>query len=442
MLIVTDAGKGIALDTCSEISIGSIQVLKNIRLTQKAVCVEGIGGTKIMELEGDISLADKTEITLFCVDPEELPPGTQVLLGLSSLKSLAVSLDFVLEHPGCELQAARDHARTCSEKRLNFGSLTSLFREGKFFTLLCLAVFGLCLGLAPHGRNEKDSASFHLVSPLIASLASALYSFLGLLGLVCLIGFACALLANTPSRIGLMPFPVETEIRDVRDLPQRPQRPRASPHLSLENQLLMESLCDFHPGVYAHNFCPQSNLGGLAPHTDFNLQRQMIGAISSVATISEKFALLAKSRTPDAPRRLETKRCFSIRLTPHELSRQSMARGLLNTERKKRLALGPPPREASSTSTTGMPDPSRTVLVARLQGIRDSQPDLSNDEADAAWETGSEHLFGEARHLSSVPDVSSFTGGNTIKVTVEVHHSSKVEPIRAKVALDTQSDVT
>jgi hypothetical protein len=83
-----------------------------------------------------------------------------------------------------------------------------------------------------------------------------------------------------------------------------------------------------------------------------------------------------------------------------------------------------------------------STLVPRPQWIRDSQPDLSDDEADAVWEAGSERLFGEARHLSSTPDVSSFTGGNTLKVTVEVHHSAKGEPVKVKVAFDTQSDVT
>jgi hypothetical protein len=99
---------------------------------------------------------------------------------------------------------------------------------------------------------------------------------------------------------------------------------------------------------------------------------------------------------------------------------------LARNERERLLARSSLLREESSSTQYS------STLVPRPQWIRDSQPDLS----------GSERLFGEARHLSSTPDVSSFTGGNTLKVTVEIHHSAKGEPVRAKVALDTQSDVT
>ncbi len=75
-----DNGLFVALDTCSEVSIGLIHVLKDVRLARKPVCVEGIGGTIILEMEGSILLADKSEITLFCVDECELPPGTQILV--------------------------------------------------------------------------------------------------------------------------------------------------------------------------------------------------------------------------------------------------------------------------------------------------------------------------------------------------------------------------
>jgi hypothetical protein len=64
------------------------------------------------------------------------------------------------------------------------------------------------------------------------------------------------------------------------------------------------------------------------PELELELQRRTVGAITSVASISEKFFLLSGARTRDSSRVLETKRCFSIRLTPHEISRQTIARGL------------------------------------------------------------------------------------------------------------------
>jgi hypothetical protein len=80
-------------------------------------------------------------------------------------------------------------------------------------------------------------------------------------------------------------------------------------------------------------------------------------------------------------------------------------------------------------------------LAPRPQWMRDEQPDLSDDEADATWRIGTQRLFGEVQHLFSHPDASSFTGGNTLKVTAEIHHSAR-GPRHVKIALDTQSDVT
>jgi hypothetical protein len=58
LLIVTDAGRNIALDTCSEISIGWKKHLINLRLAEKAIFIEGVGGIVFLEEEGDILLDD------------------------------------------------------------------------------------------------------------------------------------------------------------------------------------------------------------------------------------------------------------------------------------------------------------------------------------------------------------------------------------------------
>jgi hypothetical protein len=83
----------------------------------------------------------------------------------------------------------------------------------------------------------------------------------------------------------------------------------------------------------------------------------------------------------------------------------------------------------------------QTSLVPRPQWMRDSQPELSDEEADAIWRRGTERLGGEGMHLTSHPDVSSFTGGNTVKVVAELDHPTLGSKC-AKLALDTQSDVT
>jgi hypothetical protein len=157
LLFVTDAGRIIALDTCSEVSIGRIESLKNVRLAQKPVCIEGIGGMRVLELEGDFSLVDNSEIALFCVEHSDLPPGTQALLGLSHVKSLALSLDFALLHPYCELSAAKDFARASS--LWDCSSVLPLSppsRERRFPALSGVGILGLCLFLIfPYVRKEN-----------------------------------------------------------------------------------------------------------------------------------------------------------------------------------------------------------------------------------------------------------------------------------------------
>ena len=64
--MVFDAGRNIALDTCSEISIGRKELLSHLRLAEKAIFLEGIGGRVFLAEEGDFLLADnKTKITVF-----------------------------------------------------------------------------------------------------------------------------------------------------------------------------------------------------------------------------------------------------------------------------------------------------------------------------------------------------------------------------------------
>ncbi len=60
----------------------------------------------LLEEEGDILLADSKKITVFAVSQSNLPPKTQILLGIEHLKDLRVSLDFAMLHPGCELSEA------------------------------------------------------------------------------------------------------------------------------------------------------------------------------------------------------------------------------------------------------------------------------------------------------------------------------------------------
>ena len=97
--------------------------------------------------------------------------------------------------------------------------------------------------------------------------------------------------------------------------------------------------------------------------------------------------------------------------------------------------------QAARTSFSRSNPTQATPLAPRPQWMRDEQPDCSDEAADAIWRGGTQRLFGEAQYLFSQPDASSFTGGNTLKVTAEIHHSAR-GPRHVKIALDTQSDVT
>ncbi len=54
MLFAMESGRRISLETGSEISIGQIETLRNVRLVEEAVFVQGVGGICLFELEGDL----------------------------------------------------------------------------------------------------------------------------------------------------------------------------------------------------------------------------------------------------------------------------------------------------------------------------------------------------------------------------------------------------
>jgi hypothetical protein len=76
LLFAQDAGRRIALDTCSDISIGRFDVLKNVRFVQNTILVEGVGGKCLFDLEGEFSLDGTMEVTVFAVGPGDLPPDS------------------------------------------------------------------------------------------------------------------------------------------------------------------------------------------------------------------------------------------------------------------------------------------------------------------------------------------------------------------------------
>jgi hypothetical protein len=95
-----------------------------------------------------------------------------------------------------------------------------------------------------------------------------------------------------------------------------------------------------------------------------------------------------------------------------------------------------------ATSRVFRSQANRWALVPRSQWMLDCEPRLSDDEADRVWTDATESLLGSSALSPLAPCPSSFTGGNTIKVTAESAHPSKPSRTEAQVVIDTQSDVT
>ena len=120
--------------------------------------------------------------------------------------------------------------------------------------------------------------------------------------------------------------------------------------------------------------------------------------------------------------------------------RGKIAQSMKNKEKQKRDPSHRPPvnRESPFSSPSSSPD---LTLVPRPQWAKDAQSDMSDDEADEIWRSSNKRMFGEGKHLSTaMPDVSSFTGGNTLKVVAEIQYTGGMQHVN--LALDTQSDVT
>jgi hypothetical protein len=88
-------------------------------------------------------------------------------------------------------------------------------------------------------------------------------------------------------------------------------------------------------------------------------------------------------------------------------------------------------------SQTSSPSEDSAPLALRPTWILETAPYATKEKADRIWRQATRSLTGAQSPLSQ----SSFTGGNTLKVMNDVEHP-RTGKAEAKVALDTQSDVT
>jgi hypothetical protein len=69
-------------------------------------------------------------------------------------------------------------------------------------------------------------------------------------------------------------------------------------------------------------------------------------------------------------------------------------------------------------------------------------PTLSDEDADAIWTTATRSRLGKLNRSASPSTPSSFTGGNTMKVTAGIMHPNKATRTIVNLTIDMQSDVT
>jgi hypothetical protein len=139
---------------------------------------------------------------------------------------------------------------------------------------------------------------------------------------------------------------------------------------------------------------------------DPHLRRELLQELS--VSIPEKLRLLSSARSSASSRALAVapRRCYMMRRVSND------------------------PGQSSS-------EPVSSSLAPRTNWMRETAPFVTDEEADQIWRDGTARLFGP-----SVPlEPSSFTGGNTLKATAEVHHPHTGKH-QSRVAIDTQSDVT
>jgi len=80
----------VAIDTCSDVSTGLKECLKNIRPCPP-VLLHHLGGVTTLDQCGEVVVVDRT-LTAFVVPPSGLPPGFSLLLGMPEIVDLDIRL--------------------------------------------------------------------------------------------------------------------------------------------------------------------------------------------------------------------------------------------------------------------------------------------------------------------------------------------------------------
>ncbi len=112
VLWVTCPAGRCVVDTCSDISLARRDALRSLVPCRETV--EHLGGETLLSHSGVFSL-DGSEYSgpfsvslsgVFAVEDDHFPGGFVALLGVCDLRSLSISLDYVMANPGCDWRSA------------------------------------------------------------------------------------------------------------------------------------------------------------------------------------------------------------------------------------------------------------------------------------------------------------------------------------------------
>jgi hypothetical protein len=120
------------------------------------------------EMEGELSLVENLEITVFAVKNGDLPPNAHAMLGNLHLKQLRVSLDFAQNHPCCRLEDAIDYGRSLVFPRTFLLPMTPALAvnsqswdvsESSLWLCCCgtVVLMGLALAVSPQAPSDLAS---------------------------------------------------------------------------------------------------------------------------------------------------------------------------------------------------------------------------------------------------------------------------------------------
>ncbi len=321
--------------------------------------MEGVGGICLFEMEGEFSLGENGDVTVFAAKKGDLPPGAHALLGNKHLKDLFVSLDLIQFRGEVEIEEALSFGRSFSSRfdplhRSEALSLASIApvpvsKLGSVFfdipSMLCLAL-SLLFALA-----IWPSVSFDSIAPLSTTMEPRAL----VVSLVCLslarVFWLSFELASSRLKAETWP-PATKSIVNAVPVPRIKEACKFAPSLSPNQEAQCKSVNDRLAHVFAHHYL------GLSQHTGppglcpkpFETKRRIYSDRSYPPTLARRAPIASATRRPAIS---PSKEKFAPRKLP--LSKPRKARKLRTSVHANPAPTRGSPRRVSMGGKTTTP---------------------------------------------------------------------------------------